>query len=126
MITIKTSNPEVHGASACLEVRSNPHGDIWLCIGAARTISITVSPSDLAAALNGLVPGLSVTYVPPVMVPQGIGAVVQAYRMYWIRVGGVVPEGLWSSENGYWTKTDSEIAKLLSAGAEILSGGVTL
>ena len=126
MTTIKTSNPEVHGASVCLDVGVTSRGDIWMCIGAARTISITVSPSDLAAALNGLVPGLSVTYPTPVVVPQGIGAVVQAYRMYWIRVGGARPEGLWSSENGYWTKTDSEIAKLLSAGAEVLSEGVTL
>ena len=126
MTAIPTSDPEGYGGSAGLLVESTPRGDIWFHMRGARSGVITVSPSDLVEALIGLVPGLSVTYVPPVVVPTGLGAVVNAYGLKWVRVGGVLPKGLWADQTGFCTKTDSEIAKLLSAGAEVLSEGVTL
>ena len=126
MTTIPTSNPEGYEASAYLDVDVTSRGGIRLRIRGIRTISIAIAPSALAAALDGLVPGLSVTYATPVVAPTGLGAVVNAYGLKWVRLGGVLPEGLWADQTGFCTRTDSEIAKLLSVGAEVLSEGVTL
>ena len=118
MTTIPTSNPERFGGSTCLLVEATPSGDIWFHMQGGSIGVITVSPSDLVEALIGLIPGLSVTYVPPVMVPQGIGAVVRG------SLGGIYVRG----KDGRWNDRISEesVAATLAAGGTVLSEGVTL
>ena len=81
---------------------------------------ITVDPSQLAEAMS-LIPGFVVKYVPPVIVPQYLGAVVERQSVgnlvRWVRVANHDEHSLcWFSTQTGNRYDDDQIAGILANG----------
>lgn len=126
MTTEIFSNPSetrIKSSSGTLSVRRNEKDGVRVALRAGGGIAFATFPAvELAEALDQI-PGFNVTYTPPApQIPQGIGAIVD-------RCGNLITR--WSKDVALpWIDTsggkysDTDIALLLTIGAQIRSEGV--
>jgi hypothetical protein len=102
-------------------------GNIWMARrndGAQRRgSSLIITPENFVAAFDGLIPGLSVSYEKPIVVPTGLGAVVVAPERTYVRTNEdrVYP---WRDTGGRDQWDDDQIRGELQHDGKVLSEGV--